>query len=60
MSWLMFFPAIGMFIGLAWIRAGNGGSFGKHIRHSDWLAWKDAVDETEQKLAALKAAEPKQ
>jgi hypothetical protein len=60
MSWLVLPVALILFGGLAWIRSGHGGGVGRHIRRSDWLAWRDAVDRTERKISELRKAEPKQ
>lgn len=43
----------------SWLRRGNGGEFGRRVRRSDWLAWKDAMNEKQQELEDLKKVEPK-
>ena len=60
MNWLVIPFALLMVGGLTWFRSGYGGEIGRRIRFSDRLAWKDAVNDMERDLAALKAAEPKQ
>jgi hypothetical protein len=48
-----------LFSVLAWIRHGNGGRLGQHVRRSDWMAWRDAVEDKKRELSELEAAEPK-
>jgi hypothetical protein len=41
-------------------RPGSCGTIGRKIRQSDWLAWRDAMNEKEQELEQLRKLEPKQ
>lgn len=41
-------------------RPGSCGAIGRKIRQSDWLAWRDAMNEKEQELEQLRKLEPKQ
>ena len=54
-----FIVAAVLFLLLAWMRRGNGGSIGRQVRLSDWHAWRDAVNEKQQELDDLKKVEPK-
>lgn len=41
-------------------KPGKCGAIGRTIRRSDWLAWRDAMNEKEQELEQLRKLEPKQ
>jgi hypothetical protein len=58
--YLIFAVPILLFGLVFWLRKpGKGGAVGRRVRYSDWLAWRDAMDETHRKLEELRKVEPK-
>lgn len=59
-TWSPFLVLILLYSALIYFRRpGRGGKLGHRIRMSDWDAWRDAVNQKQRELDALRKVEPK-
>lgn len=49
---------LGLWALIAWMRRGHGGRIRKALQQSEHDAWRDAVEDAEARVRALRAMEP--